>query len=88
VSPRSALVTGVVGGIGAAIASRLADDGASMVVCDLPGDRLTETAAALDLPTLAADLTEPTAVSDLVASIARDHGAPEILVNAAGGVCG
>ena len=55
---RTALVTGVVGGIGAAIARRLSDDGARVVVTDLPGDSLDEAAARLGLPAIPADLVE------------------------------
>jgi len=83
---RTALVTGVVGGIGAAIAARLAADGARVVVSDLPGDALHEAGERLGLPVAGADLGDPEAVRAMVAQIAADFGAPDILVNAAGGV--
>ena len=41
---KTALVTGVVGGIGSAIASRLAMDGAKVIVSDLPGEALAAAA--------------------------------------------
>lgn len=85
---RLALVTGVVGGIGAAIAARLAADGARVVLCDLPGNALEARGAELGLPTLAADLGNATSVKKMSAKLASDHGAPDILVNAAGGVRG
>lgn len=85
---RIALVTGVVGGIGAAIAARLAADGATVVVNDLPGDALDEAAGQLELPAVSADLGDPESVKTLVQQIGADHGAPDILVNAAGGVRG
>ena len=85
---RVALVTGVVGGIGAAIAARLAGDGAKVIVSDLPGDALQEAASRLNLPACAADLGDPASVSEMHAQLVADHGAPSILVNAAGGVCG
>lgn len=85
---RTALVTGVVGGIGAAIAARLAADGAHVIVTDLPGDALSEAAERLRLPALPADLGDPASVRALSDRIAGDHGAPDILVNAAGGVRG
>lgn len=85
---RTALVTGVVGGIGAAIATRLAADGARVVVCDLPGDALEARGAELGLPTVAADLGDPASVKEMAARIATNHSAPDILVNAAGGVRG
>ncbi len=83
---RTALVTGIVGGIGAAIAARLAADGAKVVISDLPGDALEEAARKLGLPTAAADLGDPSSVKSMVQQITADHSAPDILVNAAGGV--
>ena len=56
---RTALVTGVVGGIGAAIASRLATDGARVIVSDLPGETFASAADRLRLPMIAADLGDP-----------------------------
>ncbi|MDX5383052.1 MAG: SDR family oxidoreductase [Rhodobacterales bacterium] len=85
---RIALVTGVVGGIGAAIAARLAADGATVIVNDLPGDALDEAAGRLGLPAVSADLGDPESVKSLAQRISTDHGAPDILVNAAGGVRG
>ena len=85
---RIALVTGVVGGIGAAIAARLATEGAHVIVSDLPGDTLVDAARRLGLPALAADLGHLESVTDMIAKLIADHGAPDILVNAAGGVCG
>ena len=85
---RIAFVTGVVGGIGAAIAARLARDGAKVIVSDLPGDALSEMAECLAMPAIAADLGDPAAVSEMHAHLVESHGAPDILVNAAGGVCG
>ncbi|MDC1198870.1 SDR family oxidoreductase [bacterium] len=84
---RVALVTGVVGGIGAAIAARLAEDGASVVTTD-KGDGLDAAASALALPAIPADLGARDDVADLIARVTRDHGPPAILVNAAGGVRG
>ena len=85
---RVALVTGVVGGIGAAIAQRLQADGARVAVSDLRGAGLQDVADRLSLPAAAADLGDPSAVADMTARIAADHGAVDILVNAAGGVRG
>jgi 3-oxoacyl-[acyl-carrier protein] reductase len=84
---RLALVTGVVGGIGAAIADRLAAEGAKVVVSDLAGPALDHAAEISGLPAIGADLSDPAAVQELIAKITTDHGAPDILVNAAGGVC-
>lgn len=83
---RTALVTGVVGGIGAGIAKRLASDGAKVIVTDLPGDALTDVAEQLGVPAVPADLGNPASVKDMAGQIAADYGHPDILVNAAGGV--
>jgi 3-oxoacyl-[acyl-carrier protein] reductase len=87
-SARIALVTGVVGGIGAAIAARLAANGAKVVVNDLPGDALQDAAEQLRLPAAGADLGDPASVQAMTSQISTDHGTPDILVNAAGGVRG
>lgn len=83
---RIALVTGVAGGIGAAIAARLAAEGARVVITDLPGEALNAVAARLGLPAIAADLCDPADVRRLTGRITAEIGAPDILVNAAGGV--
>ena len=84
---RTALVTGVVGGIGAAIASRLSTDGAKVIVSDLPGDALVAAATRWRLPMIAADLGDPLSVRNLKDHLIVHHGNPDIIVNAAGGVC-
>ncbi|MEK9856049.1 MAG: SDR family NAD(P)-dependent oxidoreductase [Rhodobiaceae bacterium] len=84
---RTALVTGVVGGIGAAIASRLATDGAKVIVSDLPGEAVVAAADRLRLPMIVADLGDPLSVSNLKDHLVAQHGNPDIIVNAAGGVC-
>lgn len=85
---RIALVTGIVGGIGAAIAARIASQGAHVVVSDLPGDALEKAANRLGLHSLGADLGDPASVKDMHERLTTDHGAPAIVINAAGGVRG
>lgn len=85
---RVALVTGVVGGIGQAIAKRLAAEGHRVVVTDLPGAALNEAAASLGLPAIGADLGDKAQVQALIRRIEKEHGTVEILVSAAGGVRG
>lgn len=84
---RTALITGIVGGIGAAIATHLARNGAKVIVSDLPGDALQEAAKQLGLPAAGADLGNSSSVQAMTKQIVADYGAPDILVNAAGGVC-
>lgn len=83
---KSALVTGVVGGIGAAIARRLAADGARVTVTDLPGTAFDTACADLALPGIPADLGRKEDVDNLARALAADP--PAILVSAAGGVVG
>ncbi|WP_169543974.1 SDR family NAD(P)-dependent oxidoreductase [Sneathiella aquimaris] len=82
-----ALVTGVVGGIGAAIAKRLSLDGYTVIVSDRPGGAFDEAVQTLKMPGYAADLGDRNAVHDLAHQVTLDHEAPAVLVNAAGGVC-
>ncbi|MEM9011894.1 MAG: SDR family NAD(P)-dependent oxidoreductase [Pseudomonadota bacterium] len=85
---RRALVTGVVGGIGAAIAQRLDAAGHAVTVTDLPGPDLERRAAELGLPFAPCDLGDPGQAERLLADLAAGGGLPEIVVSAAGGVCG
>jgi 3-oxoacyl-[acyl-carrier protein] reductase len=82
---RAVLVTGVVGGIGAAMARRLSEAGHDVTVTDLPGEDLTEAANALGLAAVPCDLGDP---ADVAAMLARLPAPPAIVVSAAGGVRG
>lgn len=77
-----ALVTGGAQGLGLAIARRLADDGATVVVAD----RNTQALAALaeGLKGVSMDVTDPEQVRTVVAGIVERHGRVDILVNNAG----
>ncbi|MGK2948961.1 MAG: SDR family oxidoreductase [Acidimicrobiales bacterium] len=76
---RVALVTGGTKGIGAAIADRLAEAGATVVVC---GRNAPE---APRHPFHACDVRDPDQVSELVGAVVADHGRLDIAVNNAGG---
>ncbi|MFV0297089.1 MAG: SDR family NAD(P)-dependent oxidoreductase [Hyphomicrobiaceae bacterium] len=86
---RIALVTGAGNGLGRAMASRLAADGAIVVVADLDGDAAAETAAAITAAghtaePMAADVTRGQDVTALMRSLDTRHGKLDILVNNAG----
>jgi NAD(P)-dependent dehydrogenase (short-subunit alcohol dehydrogenase family) len=76
---RVALVTGGTKGIGAAIADRLADAGATVVVC---GRHEPEVGAH---EFLACDVRDADQVASLVASVVDRHGRLDVAVNNAGG---
>jgi NAD(P)-dependent dehydrogenase (short-subunit alcohol dehydrogenase family) len=78
---RIALVTGAAQGIGAAIADRLARDGALVGVNGLPGDPQIEAVVARTGGFAAeCDISDPAAVTALVAEIQRTRGPIDILV--------
>ena len=82
---RVAIVTGGAGGIGSAIARRLAADGVAVVVADLDVEAATRTASPLaGAEAVAVDLASPAACADLVAGVIDRHGRLDILVNNAG----
>lgn len=79
---KTAIVTGAAQGIGKAVAKRLAEDGAKVVIADI--NEAGARAAAADIghgaEAVACDVSDPAAVDALMEGAARD-GAPDILVN-------
>ena len=77
---RNALVTGGASGIGAAIAARLAAEGADVLIGDLNAEGAAEVAGGIGAESAELDVTDPPAVAELVAQ----RGPFAILVNNAG----
>jgi len=79
-----ALVTGAGSGLGAAIARRLAGEGALVVVNDLRADAAEVVAKELDGEVAAFDVADSAAVDAAVDSVVARHGRLDVLVNNAG----
>ncbi|MCT7661801.1 SDR family oxidoreductase [Mycobacterium deserti] len=90
ISGRTALVLGASGGLGSAIAVRLAEEGVNVAVAGRSTDKLATTAStaqaagAKTLP-LAWDLVELERIDSAVAEVERALGPVDILVNNTGG---
>ncbi|HBG02537.1 MAG TPA: 3-oxoacyl-[acyl-carrier-protein] reductase [Firmicutes bacterium] len=78
-----ALVTGATRGIGKAIAARLKEDGADLVVTGRDQERLAawQSEGAL---AISADITQVAEVEELIAAIIKRYGRIDLLVNNAG----
>ncbi|MGE0192178.1 MAG: SDR family NAD(P)-dependent oxidoreductase [Planctomycetota bacterium] len=87
--PRIALVTGASGGLGRAIAERLAADGDHVVLAARRADELEAAAQAIRAAggradTVVLDVTDREGVEHAVAGICERHGRLDVLVNNAG----
>lgn len=83
---KTAVVTGGAGGLGAAIASRLAEGGCRLALLDADASALAGSAASLDGEpfTQVVDITDYDQVRSAAAAVAEHLGRVDILVNAAG----
>ena len=84
-----AIVTGSSRGIGRGIATRLAEEGASVVLCARGGDDLEATVRSIASPGRAigivADVTTPEGAAAVVAAAVEQLGGVDIVVNNVGG---
>jgi NAD(P)-dependent dehydrogenase (short-subunit alcohol dehydrogenase family) len=78
------VVTGAARGIGAAIARRYADEGATLALIDLRADEVATTAAALGAKSVAGDLSTAAAATAAFAEAIDTLGGVDVLVNNAG----
>jgi 3-oxoacyl-[acyl-carrier protein] reductase/pyridoxal 4-dehydrogenase len=78
---RVAIVTGAGQGIGRAIAEKLRDEGASVIVADKNSETAAKTAAEIGGTAHVTDVSDPDQVSALVAAAADQFGTIDILVN-------
>ena len=88
-SERIAVVTGAARGIGAAIATRLAQDGLEVGVLDLDAAHCADTVAGITAAggqavALGADVSDEDSVAAAITQLAEQLGPPTVLVNNAG----
>ena len=87
---RVALITGGAGAVGSAAARMLAQDGFSLVLADLDGDRAATVAAEIEresrieVVALGIDIAAPDAAARLIAAVSERFGRLDCLVNNAG----
>jgi NAD(P)-dependent dehydrogenase (short-subunit alcohol dehydrogenase family) len=86
---KAAIVTGGALGIGQAVAKKLAEEGASVVICSDREDQVEEAAEELrgeklEVQSLRADVTSSDDMRRLVAFTVENYGGVDILVNSAG----
>lgn len=80
-----AVVTGAASGIGRAAAGRLAAEGLTVALVDLPGAALDAAAAAIPRArAFPADVSDPAAMQAVAAAVRADPGEPQVLMNNAG----
>jgi NAD(P)-dependent dehydrogenase (short-subunit alcohol dehydrogenase family) len=85
-TPRSVLILGGTGGIGAALARRLHAEGCRLVLAARDADRLAALGTELDAATLAVDATDPAAVDAAVALAVERFGRLDGAANCVGSI--
>lgn len=84
-SEKVCLVTGGAGGIGSATVKRLASEGATVIIADMPQmEERAKSSLSDKVSFLAADLTNEEARKQLLESIKAKHGRIDVLINNAG----
>ena len=83
-SGKVALITGASRGLGAQIARRFRDEGATPIITDLSEAACRAVADELGGDAYALDVTDSVAVTEVFAKVAANHGRLDILVNNAG----
>jgi len=81
---KTALVTGAAGGIGAEIARRFQEEGATVFVCDVNREAGEKTAAAMGAFFLLLDVTSEESWKAALSAVLKQTGRLDILVNNAG----
>ena len=86
---KTVVITGACGGIGSTAAKRFSEEGANVVLADLNGESLAETANRLQLPegrylTVVTDVTEEASVAALVKQAVHVFGGLDVMFNNAG----
>jgi len=79
-----AIVTGAAQGMGAAIATRFAEEGASVVVSDINGEKAAQVAEKIHGLAIQTDVTQEEQVDAMVKETIDRYGTVSILVNNAG----
>jgi len=85
---RTAVVTGASGGIGEAVARRLAADGARVALLGRRKDDLDRVAAEIDGLAVVADVTSAQSLTDAAARVRAELGRPDVVVANAGVMLG
>jgi NAD(P)-dependent dehydrogenase (short-subunit alcohol dehydrogenase family) len=78
---RVVIVTGGAQGLGRVYAQRLINEGASVVIADINGERAEATASELDALAVQVDVANRGSVQVMVESVVRTYGRLDVLVN-------